>query len=258
MPGYLRPLSRLLVSLDARTATSVWLSAFILILVAAFVLLFGPTFIATAEDGAVAGWFEAIKESPFALLAVVLIYSALAFVGFPQFLLIAVTVVSFGAIQGAAFSWIATMVSAAVTFALGWVFGSVWVSRLGGDRTEKLVRFLNEHGILASAAIRIVPSAPFIVVNGAAGAARIEFWKYAVGTGAGIVPKISLVATIWALAPNEAIFSGGMAGVVDFFRNVEPSRVLALLGLFVGWSLMVIGIRAVMRRFVPPDTSGSN
>jgi uncharacterized membrane protein YdjX (TVP38/TMEM64 family) len=170
--------------------------------------------------------------SPWALVGVTSIYTLLAFTAFPQIFLLMATVIVFGPQAGAIYAWIATMVSATLTFFLGHSLGGRWVRRLGGDPAQSMIDFLGRHGVLASGLIRVVPSAPFIVVNAAAGAAHIPLWKYWLGTGVGIVPKIVLIAVFGVLAPDPAALQQGIDGVVEFFTSRKP-RDLALLAVIV-------------------------
>ncbi|MEM9171009.1 MAG: VTT domain-containing protein, partial [Pseudomonadota bacterium] len=146
------------------------------------------------------------------------------------------TVLVFGPVQGAAFSWISTLCSAFLTFFIGRVSGGAWVGRLGGERIRGVVAFLGRRGLAASALVRVVPSAPFIVVNAAAGAALIPIWKFAVGTAAGIVPKIALVAALGAAAPDGAVLQDGFAGLVAFFRSWTPAHVVAVAAIALAWA----------------------
>ncbi len=58
-------------------------------------------------------------HGPWALPAAVGGFAVMAFLGVPQFVLIAAAVVAFGPWTGFAYSWIGTLVSALVGFALG-------------------------------------------------------------------------------------------------------------------------------------------
>jgi uncharacterized membrane protein YdjX (TVP38/TMEM64 family) len=53
---------------------------------------------------------------------------------------------------------------------------------------------IGRNGFLASLVVRLVPSAPFIVVNMAAGVTPIRVLDFAAGTALGIIPKIALTA----------------------------------------------------------------
>ena len=74
---------------------------------------------------------------------------------------------------------------------LGYALGrSLWrdaVRRMAGRRLNRLSERLARRGALSVAALRVVPVAPFTVVNLAAGASHIRFGDFLLGTGPGTV-----------------------------------------------------------------------
>lgn len=247
MTEFLRRLRNFLAMMDAKAITSVALSVALL----AFVLLmflFGPQWLNLYNETALTQALARTAESPWAILGVIFVYSLLALTGFPQIVLFAVTIFVFGAAVGAAYSWIATMASATLTFGFGRFLGGRWIRRMGGDRFQRTFSFVRRRGILASALIRLVPSAPFIFVNATAGAADIPLWKFCAGTGVGIIPKILLVAFLGAFAPDAETLKEGMAGLAAFFAALRP-RDLAILAAILGaWIGILLLARRLYRR----------
>ncbi len=237
--------------MDAKAATSLAVS-FILLAFVVFMLLFGQGWMnLNVEDGGISQVNRIIAgaaESPYALVGVVSIFSLLALTGFPQILLITATVIVFGPLYGAIYAWSATMASATLTFGLGHFLGGRWVRGLAGDRVQRTVNFLHNHGIVASGLIRVVPSAPFIVVNAAAGTAHIPLWKYWFGTGLGIIPKIGVVAVLAAYFPDTQTLSEGIDGVVDFFMSREPLDLAIIAGVIAAWLGFLLLVRVIYRR----------
>ncbi len=119
-------------------------------------------------------------------------FAVLAFAGVPQVVLIAAAVVAFGPWLGGLYSWIGTMVSAGVGFWLGRVSGGRMLKDVGGRSLGRFIAMIGRNGFLASLIVRLAPSAPFVVVNMAAGVTPMRFSAFALGTGIGIVPKILL------------------------------------------------------------------
>lgn len=181
-----------------------------------------------------------LAGSPWAVFGVMAAFAVLALVGAPQFVLIGLTVSIFGPRDGALYSWAATMASATFTFGIGYFLGRSWLTR-AGERVTSLVGFLARRGILASALIRVVPSAPFIVVNAAAGAARIPLWKYWAGSGVGIVPKIIFVASLGAVASNGDDQEG--ASVLGFMAQWNLGDFLLLGGIIALWLIFILFVR---------------
>lgn len=248
--GMKSPLSRFgrfVNAMDAGAATSLLVSAVLLI----FVLLmffFGKHWLALDGQNELQALLHEASASPWAAPIVVLVFVALALTGFPQIWLITATVLAFGARNGALYSWLATMISATATFGLGHWFGGRFVKRYGGERTQATIDFIGRHGILASGLIRVVPSAPFIVVNAAAGAAHVPLWKYWAGTSVGIVPKIAIVAALSTLAPSDQSVAGGAAGIYHYFTSLRPEELALLAALVVGWLGFLLFVRWIYQR----------
>ncbi len=142
----------------------------------------------------VTGWMESLNDSPWGLLAVVAVFCVAAFVGIPQFALIATAIAVFGPWYGAGYSWVANMVSGAMTFWIGRAAGEQAFRRYAGASAQRLSRFVGRNAMLTSAIVRNVPTGPFLLVNMAFGVSNAKFSDYWIGMGLGIIPKIALVA----------------------------------------------------------------
>lgn len=173
------------------------------------ILLFGAQFLDFDSEATVEHWMAA-AQGPGALPVAVAVaaFAALAFLGVPQIVLIAGAVVAFGPVTGMAYSWIGTLVSSLVGFGLGRAFGARVLQHFAGERINRFVDLIGRNGFFASMIVRLVPSAPFIVVNMAAGVTTMRFWAFAMGTGIGIIPKIALTAFAGSAALH-AIQDGG-------------------------------------------------
>ena len=188
----------------------------------------------TAEENLEA-WLQGYDGSPWAFAATVVLFILAAFIGAPQFILIAACVVAFGPWLGFGYSWAATVASAAVTYWLGRGPTARMVDRLGGRTLGRLKGFVGQNAFYASFMIRNVPSAPFIVVNMAFGAARASFAAYLAGCALGVLPKTALVA-----------FFGG--AVVSAVSGDGVWTSLILVGVAVVWLGLMLGVRELVRR----------
>jgi len=140
--------------------------------------------------------FEQVRASGFGLPITIFIFILAAFLGIPQWALIAGVMVAFGPMNGAIYSWTATLCSASFDFWLGRWLGADRLRRYGGELINRIIEVVRENGFLTSFAIRFVPTGPFILVNLAAGVAQMKFMSFVFGTGLGIIPKIAVVALI--------------------------------------------------------------
>lgn len=184
-------------------------------------------------QAAVQQWLVLAARSPFALLIAVGAFAVLAFAGVPQVALIAAAVVAFGPLIGSVYSWIGTMVSSAVGFWLGRVTGGRLLRDLGGKGVGRFVAMVGRNGFMASLVVRLAPSAPFVVVNMAAGVTPMRFGAFLLGTAIGIVPKIALTA----LAGRSVAQAHGSQMWLNF----------GLIGLAL---LLWIGVGLLARRWI--------
>ena len=118
----MRRLIDFLTALDARAWRSVAVS-FCLFGGVGLVFVVGARLLGLSDVASARAWLAA-APGPWALPAAVAAFAVLAFLGAPQFVLIAAAVVAFGPILGSIYSWVGTLVSALVGFWLGRAFGA--------------------------------------------------------------------------------------------------------------------------------------
>ena len=188
----MRRLLQFLSNLDAKAWRTLMVS-FLLFGGVGVIFVFGAQVLGFNGEATVERWMGAVS-GPLALPVAVAAFAALAFLGVPQFMLIAAAVVAFGGWAGFAYSWIGTLVSALVGFYLGRAAGARALERFSGAGVKRFMDHVGRNGFAASLIVRLVPSAPFIVVNMAAGVTPMRALDFALGTAIGIVPKIALTA----------------------------------------------------------------
>ena len=133
-------------------------------------------------------------RGPWAPVIAIAAFTGLAFLGAPQFVLIAAAVVAFGPWYGFVYSWVGNLISAVVGFLIGRRFGASILRDYGGKGLNQFIDMVGRNGFWASAVVRLVPSAPFIMVNMAAGVTPMRLWAFIAGTALGSTPKIALIA----------------------------------------------------------------
>jgi len=222
----MRRILRFLTNMDARAWRTLAVS-FVLFGGVGLVFLFGAQVLGFSGEATVERWLGVAADGPWALPAAVAAFALLAFVGVPQFVLIAAAVVAFGPFTGFAYSWIGTLVSSLVGFFLGRFAGARALETLSSEGVRKFMDLVGRNGFLASLIVRLVPSAPFIVVNMAAGVTPMRVFPFVAGTAIGIVPKIALTA----FAGNsivQAMRGGGG-------EHLAWLAAIAVLWLAIGW-----------------------
>jgi len=224
--------------MDARAWVSLGVS-FLLFGGVGLVFVFGARLLGFDSEAALEGWFQA-AHGPWALPVAVAAFALLAFLGAPQFVLIAAAVVAFGPVNGAIYSWVGTLVSALIGFALGRSAGARTLQMFAGESLDRFMALIGRNGFLASLVVRLVPSAPFIVVNMAAGVTPIRLLDFAAGTALGILPKIALTA-----------FAG--TSILRVLTGGGPEGLLALGAGLALWMGLGLAARQWLRSRGPED-----
>lgn len=194
------------------------------------------------ENGALAETFKAAAESPWALPIVIVCFTAASFIAAPQFLLIALAVAAFGPVRGFIFSYVATLISASSNFLVARLFGARWLQRRRGATLKALTDFVGRNGFYSALIVRIVPSAPFVVVNMGMGMTTMPYIAFLAGTAVGVIPKTTLVALL--------------GKIVQRARAGETDAILYLVLAAVVWvALAYLARWLIRRRAVRPSTS---
>lgn len=171
---------------------------------------------------------QQLRDLPFTPVLVIAAYVLGCLVMVPVMLLIAATGIVFGLFPGALYALAGTLCAAAAGYGVGAALGREAVRKLLGRRINRLSRRIARRGIIAMIVIRLLPLAPFGVVNLVCGASHIRLRDYLLGTLAGILPGILLTT---AFAHNLALAirkpSGETLGVLLIV-------VLLLLGFAIG------------------------
>jgi uncharacterized membrane protein YdjX (TVP38/TMEM64 family) len=202
-----------------------------------FLVVFGQSLFGLDRAG-IDSFMGSVRDEPGAAFAVVVVFCSLALIGFPQAILFGVTVAVFGPILGALYAWSATMVSSAMTFGLGRFTGIRWTARLPEGTLRDISGVLQRRGVLASMVVRWTPSAPFIVVNAVCGASGMAAWRFLLGTGLGIVPKLLIIA----------FFTEQLEGAVGFFTSGDPKALGLLVVAALLWAAFIMFCRYLYKR----------
>jgi phosphatidylserine/phosphatidylglycerophosphate/cardiolipin synthase-like enzyme/uncharacterized membrane protein YdjX (TVP38/TMEM64 family) len=151
-------------------------------------------------------WFSELRRDWTVPLIVVGVYIVAGLLVFPITLLIVATGAAFGAWLGFAYALLGAEISALATYAIGHFAGYDTVRRISSRWATRVDRRLARQGLLAVIALRIIPVAPFSVINLVAGASRIRLRDFALGTLIGMTPG-TLALTLFSDQVVAAITS---------------------------------------------------
>jgi phospholipase D1/2 len=165
------------------------------------------------ELGKVTAWAMALRNNPSRVSIILGAYLIGSIISLPITVLILATALVFGPMEGIIYSFIGCMIGAGVTYAMGYFLGSDFIRKLTGARWKMLERKINQTGILAVAALRAIPIAPFTVVNIISGAFQVPIRDYLLGSLLGLAPGI-ILTNLFAHQLQSAIRNPGLGSFV--------------------------------------------
>lgn len=177
----------------------------------------------------------ALARAPWGPALVILVFIVGGFVAFPVTLLIAATAAAFGIWPGLAYAAGGSLASAFLTYLIGRRFGTDGLRGFAGPRINRIGERIADQGIVAVTAARLLPVAPFTLVNLVAGAMRIRLSDYLIGTALGLAPGIALMSAL-----------GRQASSV--LQRPDAADVALLAGLFLLWYALSLGLQRLLAR----------
>ena len=141
---------------------------------------------------ALAQWFS---ERWWAPVLVLLAYTPASFIMFPRWLITMTAVLAFGPWEGFVLGMLGVIIAGVATFVPGRLVRRETLKRIAGPRLKPVTRFMENKGFVAVTLVRLVPIAPFPVVNVVMGAMGVKLLHFIGGTFLGMLPGM-LAATV--------------------------------------------------------------
>jgi phospholipase D1/2 len=182
-------------------------------------------------------WVKPWHDHPLTPLLVIGAYAAGGLVVAPITMLIIATAMAFGPLLGLTYSLLGCLVSATLTFGIGALMGRETVRRFAGRHVSRLSQRLARHGLTAVLIVRILPVAPFTIVNIVAGASGVRFRDFILATLLGMLPGL-VVMTMFGDRLQSAI------------EDPRAENVMLLVAFVVALIVVMIWLR---RRFANSD-----
>jgi phosphatidylserine/phosphatidylglycerophosphate/cardiolipin synthase-like enzyme/uncharacterized membrane protein YdjX (TVP38/TMEM64 family) len=167
-------------------------------------------------------------ESGWAPVLILTLYLIGGLIAFPVTILIVATAATFGPWLGFLYATMGVLASALATYGIGAWLGRDMMRAMLGKRWDKLRCEIDNRGVFAVAAIRLLPVAPFTLVNLMAGACSIAIVDYLAGTLIGMLPGLIVVSLMG---------QGITAVLTDMsLRNVIQLLVVVLAWIAIAWT----------------------
>lgn len=179
-------------------------------------------------------WGQSLRGEWTATAAVLGAYVVGGLAMFPITVLIAATGLVYGPLDGLLVAGAGSLFSAIAGYGVGVLLGRKALRRLPGGRLSRVSRRLARRGLLSMTIVRLLPLAPFTLINFTAGASRISLQDFILGTVLGMAPGIVAIT----------LFSGQLG---EAMRAPDPLNVGILFGLLL---IITVAGTWAWRRFV--------
>lgn len=181
-----------------------------------------------AEPREIAHWLIGLRHSAWMPVAIIGLYLLGSTLLFPNTLLNVATILALGSGIGLACALGGSLTAAAVFYGIGARYGQERLEALHIGRIDQLSRLLQRGGVAGFAGLRLLPVAPYSVVNLAAGALRVPLWTFMAGTLIGLLPG-NLLVTAFGHQLRAMLREPGPDGIALM------AATLAVAGLWLWW-----------------------
>ena len=172
----------------------VWLAAMILVVLFGMAAAWKWTPLANQIDMRnVSAWALGLRNNPARPVVILAAYVIGSLLLVPITVLIIATAIVFGPILGSAYALAGCFLGAGVTYAVGYFLGRDFVRQITGPKWKRVENKIGQTGIIAVATLRLLPVAPFTIVNVISGAFQVPIRDYIIGSFLGLAPGILLI-----------------------------------------------------------------
>ena len=181
-------------------------------------------------------FLEESRGTYFALPTVLLVYVIGGILFFPVTVLSLAVAAIFGPIWGPVYGMMGALLSSAILFGIGKLSGNAGLRKLGGPKVAAVDEKLKRSGIVGVAAIRMLPVAPFSLVNLVAGISSIGIFQFLVGTFLGMFPPM---------------IAKGLVGdsITQIWRNPSIESISYLVAGILLWAFLIWGSQKFARYY---------
>ncbi len=190
-------------------------------------------------------FLEESRGTYFALPTVLMVYVVGGILFFPVTVLSLAVAAIFGPIWGPIYGMMGALLSSAILFGIGKLSGNAGLKKLGGPKVAAVDEKLKRSGIVGVAAIRMLPIAPFSLVNLVAGISSIGIIQFLVGTFLGMFPPM---------------IAKGLVGdsIAQIWQNPSVETISYLVAGIALWGLMIWGSQKFARYYQQRKQAASN
>lgn len=168
---------------------------------------------------------QALRSYQMAPVIILSMFVVGGLIVFPVLLLIVITSILFEPLTAFILAMSGSLMSALVIYWIGYALGRDFVRNFAGKRINRLSKRLARQGLLTIIVLRVIPVAPYSIINLLAGASHIVFRDFMLGTIIGMFPGIFAIT----------VFTESLKHFI-----LEPN--IVNVAILVGTLILVFGI----------------
>lgn len=170
-------------------------------------------------------YLQMIRGSPFAPLWLVGLYILCALIFFPVTVLSGAVILLFGGLLGFVYATIGGVIGALVGYGVGYKAGLKRL-RKTFPKVDKTVNAVHESGVIGMTVIRMIPIAPFSVVNMVLGAINVPVGTFIAGT-------------VLGMASGKVILALFGDTIIEVFTDPTPRKTGIAIFALIAWCVIV-------------------
>lgn len=187
----------------------------------------------TAQD--LEAGMDSFRTTSYAYPLVILLFVVGGLVFVPVTLMMAATAATFGPVTGLFLSVAGAMVSALITFGIGHLIGDSLFKNVANTAYQRITDRVRTAGVVTIAALRMIPLAPYTLINMILGVTTVRFLPYAWGTLLGLLPGAVAMSVLGD-------------SLIHLLKSPDMNHVFYLaLGIAL-WLIVLVGIHLLVGR----------
>jgi phosphatidylserine/phosphatidylglycerophosphate/cardiolipin synthase-like enzyme/uncharacterized membrane protein YdjX (TVP38/TMEM64 family) len=179
---------------------------------------------------------EGVRNTPWVLPVTLGLYVLGTLIFFPHMIMTAVIVVIFAPFEALCIAMFGSLISGAIGYVAGRKLGAKSLRAMIGDSAKTISGYANKGGIMGLTLLRMVPVAPYTVVNLALGMMEVTFLTFVIATFLGMLPG-TLVS----------IFLGHH--IMELWQHPDVKGLLAVSSGLAAWLGMIGLTHFLVRRW---------
>jgi phosphatidylserine/phosphatidylglycerophosphate/cardiolipin synthase-like enzyme/uncharacterized membrane protein YdjX (TVP38/TMEM64 family) len=178
----------------------------------------------------IVSWFGDLEHPAWQHFYFILSFTVLGVIGVPVTILIGATGMLFGPVWGGLIALLSSSSSAGLSYMIGHFTGKNWIRNIAGEKINRISKKLSKRGMWTIIIVRIVPIAPYALINLVAGASHVRFKDYMLGTLIGMIPGILVLST----------FFGHLTYIVQNVSTKDIVTLILLLTTILGFTVLAV------------------